>query len=300
MIRIEGQVTDQENLAKEVISWITCGERPLTTLELQHTLAVEVGEPELDEDNLPEIGDMVSACAGLVTIDEESNVIRLVHYTTQEYFERTQTYWFPNAKTDITTICISYLSFDVFEGGFCQTDDEFEERLRSNQFFEYAARNWGHPARKSSTFRQALSQAVVNILTTKAKVDALSQGLFAFKRHLFDSNYSQRVPRRMTGMHLTAYFGIEAAIKLLVDTGKVDADSRDEGDWTPLFFASQNGHEPVVKLLLNTGKVDADLRDEDGQTPLLRAAENGHKAVVKLLLKKGSEVGIKIRGGWTT
>src|ERR1700710_66559 len=152
-------------------------------IELQHALAVEVGESRLHEDNLPEIEDMVSVCAGLVTIDEESNVIRFVHYTTHEYFERTQSHWFPNATTDITTICISYLSFDVFERGFCQTDDEFEERLWSNQFFEYAARNWGHHARKASTFSQALSQAVVNVLTSKAKVNALSQGLLAIKFH---------------------------------------------------------------------------------------------------------------------
>jgi hypothetical protein len=286
MIRIEGQVTDQEELAKQVLSWITCAERPLTTLELQHALAVEVGESELDEDNLPEIEDMVSVCAGLVTIDEESNAIRLVHYTTQEYFERTQSHWFPNAKTDITTICISYLSFDVFERGFCQTDDEFEERLRSNQFFEYAARSWGHHARKASTFSQALSQAVVNVLTSKAKVNALSQGLLAIKRHPSHSNYSQQVRRRMTGLHLTAYFGVETVIKLLFDTGKVDADSKDEGGRTPLFLAAQNGHEAVVKLLFDTGKVDADSKDEGGRTPL-RAADNGHEAVVKLLLDTG-------------
>jgi hypothetical protein len=110
MLRIEGQIADQKDLAKQVLSWITCGERLLTILELQHVLAIEVGESELDKDNLPEIEDMVSVCAGLVTIDRESNIIRLVHYTTQEYFERTRSYWFPNAETDITTICISYLS----------------------------------------------------------------------------------------------------------------------------------------------------------------------------------------------
>ena len=53
MKRIEGQVLDQEELAKQVLSWITCAQRPLTTSELQHALAVEVGEPELDEDDLP-------------------------------------------------------------------------------------------------------------------------------------------------------------------------------------------------------------------------------------------------------
>ena len=50
--------------------------------EIPDALAVEVGESELDQDNLSELEDMVSICAGLVIIDEESNIIRLVHYTT--------------------------------------------------------------------------------------------------------------------------------------------------------------------------------------------------------------------------
>lgn len=34
-----------------------------------------------------------SACAGLVTADEEGGTIQLVYYTAQEYFERTQGDW---------------------------------------------------------------------------------------------------------------------------------------------------------------------------------------------------------------
>src|SRR5271170_7755755 len=106
MKRIEGQVLYQEKLAKQVLSWITFAKRPLTTSELQHALAVEVGEPKLNEENFSQIKDMVSVCAGLVRVDEESGIIRLVHYTTQEYFERTQKSWFPHAETDITKTCI--------------------------------------------------------------------------------------------------------------------------------------------------------------------------------------------------
>ena len=142
MERIEGQVKDQEDLAKLVLSWITCAKRPLTTSEFQHALAVEVSQSKMDEDNLPDIEDMVSVCAGLVTVDEESDIIRLIHYTMQEYFVRTQSRWFPNAEADITTVCITYLSFSVFGGGFCQMDDEFEERLSSNRLYDYAAQNW--------------------------------------------------------------------------------------------------------------------------------------------------------------
>lgn len=68
----------------QVLAWITCAKRPLTTttVELQSALSVEMNESDLDEDNLPDLIDMVSVCAGLVTIDAQSNVIRLVHYTT--------------------------------------------------------------------------------------------------------------------------------------------------------------------------------------------------------------------------
>ena len=90
MERISGQVEDQEELAKQVLSWITCAKRPLATTELQHALRVEVGESKLDELNFSEIEDIVSVCTGLVTIDEEGGIIQLVHYITQEYFERTQ------------------------------------------------------------------------------------------------------------------------------------------------------------------------------------------------------------------
>jgi 23S rRNA A1618 N6-methylase RlmF len=73
MERINSQVKDQEELAKQVLWWITYAKRPLTTSELQHALAVEISESQLDEDNLPQVEDMISVCARLATVDEESN-----------------------------------------------------------------------------------------------------------------------------------------------------------------------------------------------------------------------------------
>ena len=49
-------------------------------------------------------------------------------------------------------------------------------------------------------------------------------------------------------------------------------------------WAAKNGHDAVVKLLLETGNVDVDSKDSEyGRTPLSWAAWNGRKAVVKLL-----------------
>lgn len=131
MERINRQKAGFRQLAYKALSWITCAKRPLTTPELQTALAVAPGDSKLDHDNMERIERMVSICAGLVTVDDESDIIRLVHYTTQEYFERTGKQWFGDVEADITTICVAYLSFDDFASGTCQTDEEFEERLQA-------------------------------------------------------------------------------------------------------------------------------------------------------------------------
>ena len=175
MERIEKQIGDQPMLAKQALSWITCARRPLTTSELRHTLGVEIRTSRFDEENLPELEDTVSVCAGLVTVDKESDIIRLVHYTTQEYFERTRTSWFPGAQIDITIVCVTYLSFDIFETGFCQSDREFKARLRTNVLYDYAAQNWGHHAHLALTEEDL----ILNLLESGAKVAAASQAMMA-------------------------------------------------------------------------------------------------------------------------
>ena len=284
MERIEAQHVHSRELAEHVLLWIICAKRHLITSELRQALAVEVGEPELNKENLPHIKDIVSVCAGLVTVDEESNTIRLVHYTTQEYFERTQGKWFPNAETYITAICVTYLSFRVFESGFCQTDAEFEERLRSNQLYDYAAHYWGNHARKALT----LCQEVIGFLKSELKTEAASQALLSIKEYPEHSDYSQEVPRQMTGLHLAAYFGLYEAATTLLRHGQ-NLDLKDSYGRTPLSYAATNGHGLVIELLVEKG---AQLESESsyGQTPLSWASRNGHEASVKLLLKKGAQL----------
>jgi hypothetical protein len=171
------------------------------TMELQHALAVEPSAPELDEENIPQIEDMVSGCAGLVTVDEQTRVIRLVHYTTQEYFERRQTHWFQDAQSDISKTCLTYLSFDVFEKGFCWTDDDFEERLNSYHFYDYAAHNWGYHVRKASM----PGHEAIAFLENRPKVEASAQALLLDGPEAPYLYYSQNIPWQMTGLHLAAY-----------------------------------------------------------------------------------------------
>lgn len=289
MERINGQIKDQEELAKQVLSWIIYAKRPLAIIELQHALSVEVSESQLDEANIPEIEDIVSVCAGLVTIDEESGIIRLVHYTTQEYFDRTRRQWFPDAQANIITTCVTYLSFDEFESGICQSDNEFEQRLQSNKFYYYAAYNWGYHAREASTS----CQSVMDFLRKQAHVEASSQVLMALKRYSDEVKYSQKGPKQMTGLHLAAFFGVGNAVLGLLDSNPPDL--KDSYGRTPLLWAAERGHENVVNLLLEQGAGLNSMDSEYGRTPLSWAAKNLHKVVVQLLLEAGADA--NLRGG---
>jgi hypothetical protein len=178
MERIESQVPDQTDLAKQVLGWIVHAKRQFSAVELQEALGVEAGDAELDRDNCPDVDDMVSACAGLVTIDGSSGVIRLVHYTTQEYFDRTRHAWFPNADAMITTVCLTYLSFRVFDQD-CRLrhDEPSSEHYPGFYFHLYAARYWPRHA----PFLPSVDEQVLNFL--KQPKNSLDEDVCRVGRH---------------------------------------------------------------------------------------------------------------------
>lgn len=152
---------------------------------------------------------MVSACAGLVVVDEQSGIIRLVNYTIQEYFERVrpQNLWSIDVEADIAISCITYLSFDVFELGFCYSDQGFEERLRYYPFYSYAAINWGYHVFHADRSRALANTITIDFLQQSSKVQAADQTMTISRNLDRCSNHSQWPPKGVTGTHAAAYFG---------------------------------------------------------------------------------------------
>jgi ankyrin repeat protein len=77
---------------------------------------------------------------------------------------------------------------------------------------------------------------------------------------------------------------IEAA-KQAIDDG-ADVNAKDEFGWTPLHYATANGHKEVTELLIAKG-ADVNVKDGDGETPLDQA--EGETA--DLLRKHGGKSG---------
>jgi hypothetical protein len=283
MERIEGQMKGKRLLAKQALSWISYAQRPLTVPELCNALAIQPGTKVLDHDEIYDMDDILSVCAGLIIVDNESNIVRLVHYTTQEYFDRIRLKWNPHAEQDIASACITYLSMDVFVHGSCDSDEAFEARLRDNIFLDYSAQHWGKHAKE---IQQAISGLALPFLCHEPFALAAIQ--VARAKYHRSHRDSQSYPRQTNGLHLVALYGLTCLAEMLLkESGNFSsADSKDGAGRTPLSYAAENGHEAVVRLLVEREDVEADSEDRLGRTPLSSAARNGHEAVVRLLVER--------------
>jgi ankyrin repeat protein len=279
--RIDNQTTDDQTLAKRALAWITFSRRQLTQSELDHAVAVESDSTEFDKDNLSGIAYISSVCAGLVTIDESSDQVRLVHYTTYDFLIRLLPSWYPAGNKEVARNCVTYLSFDTI------VTEPVERGISPDGLYQYSAKNWGYHARTSPIDGEDL---VVDFLEDASKVSACIRMMSGVTAPLEVSDI-----KKATGIHVAAYWGLTESLRALYERLKKDPELesgailevRDDIDRTPLILAAENGQAEVVKLLIDIG-VDKEAQDRDDRTALYAAAELGHENVVKLLLELGA------------
>ena len=75
--------------------------------------------------------------------------------------------------------------------------------------------------------------------------------------------------------------GIKDAVRVLLEHG-ADVNARQEGGWTALHAASQNGDVEMARLLI-AGGADVQIRAANQQNAMDLALSKGHQAVVDLL-----------------
>ncbi|KAM0424179.1 hypothetical protein ACHAPT_010548 [Fusarium lateritium] len=289
MERVQSQFPDQAELAKDVLQWIVCARVPLSVSELQHALAVEIGQEYLDLENLPDADDMVTACGGLVTIDQNRSIIRLVHFTTQEYFERTRNTWFPTAEDHMGGVCLTYLSLQPFRSRLCESEGELRLRLWEWPFHRYTSIYWVEHARRASLSKILaffeLEGAFQSSLVHLSKPRYFSQRSVHEPWNLYSTKPGNLGGQHVTQLHIAAWFGLGPVVHKLALRETVDEMTA--WGWTPLAFATDGGHDAVIRLLLIEHGADANIPDENGMAPLHHAVFNGHIDSFKILVEVG-------------
>ncbi|KAL6705251.1 hypothetical protein ACN47E_007211 [Coniothyrium glycines] len=327
MSRIQGQLPDQEDLAMRVLRWVVHAHRPLHTREIREALGVEVDLDQIDMDNCPDIDTIISACAGLVVVDNESydkglaspharlisslnnevkpkdhdqtndayvGHVRLVHYTAQEYFERTGTHWFPGAQDAMTSFCLAYITHSTLQAeretmSYADGKPGYEEFKEEHAFWAYSTRHWAFHASLSTT----VHSRIMDFLRNRKAVEVASIEVHHPREITWPAK--AMLEEWCSALHLAAHFGLAAAVRDLIDEGaKTDAiialrncNHLDLKCSTPLAMAARAGHIPVAELLL-TKHASLEIDADTGTSPLFWAVFKEHGSLTESLLDHGA------------
>ena len=283
--RIRGQGGNRVKLGMEALMWISCSERPLKADELCHALAVEVGTTDLNTHNTPSIRTFLSCTLGLVTIDEQSSTVRLVHFTLQEYLAAHPNV-FITPHSMMAEICLTYLNFQ----SICELSIPLDNVPSGMPLLHYASCYWGFHAKKHVT--ESVKELALQLLRRDANHISADILLSAERFDFLDweDRYFGRHPdlRGFTGVHCIAYMGVTEIAIAMVGMKAWDLNARDSKGATPLIWALKYGNPTLARLLLEQGDVDPTVLDNQGLTPLAHAAKAGHQDLVELLLQRGN------------
>ena len=287
--RVEEQNQFSRDLAFKALAWTNGAARPLTALEVQHVLAVEMGKGSLDIENLIDIEELISVCGGFLTVTAESRLITFIHKTAEEYFNRNQ-HETPSEVAFAST-CLTYLCFDCFADGRCG-DDEAQRRLTKHPFLDYASRLWGNHIREvpwrevTREVADGLVDLALKLLTHDGKVSTCSRIMLLPDGHT--PHLSKTTPEVKSGLHLAAYFDIEWLAHRLMEHGS-DICVRDSWGRDPLAWAVAYNDPRMARFLLKRG-ADIELKDNQGRTHLALAATCGFRDMANELLRRGADL----------
>jgi len=241
-------------------------------------------ENYLDNEAFVDRDVLIDVCAGIVTVDRESTIIRLVHYSTQQYFERNRTAIFPDAQSHISRVCLRYLSLEAFFVP-CTGIVELSDRIAQNTLFDYAAKNWGYHA-KNSPEQEVLKEIYAFFQLGSHLRSSVQCCLW----EIGDPHFFGLKPQDL-GLWLAIKFGLLETVKTLLSEGAfvnvyiTEAWSRTSA----LRIAVAEGHEGIVSCLLESGATTNE--DPGPQSSLLGlAAEKGSFSIVQLLLNSGINI----------
>jgi len=146
LARVGAQDGGMLRLNMEALMWLSHSNRALNANELCQGSEVAIGSTDLDCQNIPAIEILRGCYFGLVTLEESSNTLHLVHYTLEEYLSENADL-FPSPHSGIAEVSSRYLNFRSIKS-------LLPAHLWSRKgppLLEYTSCYWGKPARGGIT-----------------------------------------------------------------------------------------------------------------------------------------------------
>ncbi|KAJ7242072.1 ankyrin repeat-containing domain protein [Mycena rebaudengoi] len=271
--RIDRQNEDDRNTAQLTLCWVFNAKRLLSVSELIEALAVEPGTVALDPDARLNIKTVLSVCAGLVIIDQ-AGTVRLIHYTTQRYLDDVQPLRFPDAQTQLTGTCITYLSFDTI-ANLPPIFKTSRATLKEYPFLDYA-----------------ISYCLVHACgIPELQIQGSILSFLSHASHwvIYWQRPRELRPNSASALWIVVFFNLQETVKHLLALSDGVPKALDEEKGSAMHIACQQGHLDMVQLLIDNG-FSVHTRLKGFGAALHAAAYGGHTAVARLLIENGASI----------
>src|SRR5437588_10768022 len=261
LTRLKAQKGNKPTFGLRVLMWVLYSEQPLRAEELCHAMGVEVGSTDLDVENVPALRTLLASCLGLVTVEESSSTVRLVHYTLQEHLLSDPTL-FRSPHSTIAEVCLTYLNFECVR----DLSPTLYSAPATMPLLEYASYYWGNHARREMA--ENVKRLALRLLDRFDEHISTQLMLLHYIGWTSPYFYGRRGPIGFTGLHGVAFLEIAGIVVAVLEMKEWDVNATDSMGSTALTWAAGRRHQEVVKVLLGQGDVKADQADTGyyGQT----------------------------------
>ncbi|KAF2493616.1 ankyrin, partial [Lophium mytilinum] len=289
LLRIRTQHPEDVELALRALQWVYFAREPLSLKDFQYAMVIVAGDTDIQQDRVDEPEYVISACAGLIQLDREAQVVRPVHETAQAYFDG-KPQEASAAHSDIAATCLTYLLSTTRAWSY----------LSEQPFARYAstyAIMHTQRAGEAKPWDLLLRLCLEDVQQTPAEIRNVAFGpkLTAFL--LVQSEEAFNIGRigNMGPLQFAAYYGLNEMLSKLLNAG-IGANMSDYNRHTPLHVAVWAGNEEAVRILLDSGaSVNASSEIETREfypnyyrsTPLSEAWHRKHSSIYDLLLSRG-------------
>ncbi|KAL2073364.1 hypothetical protein VTL71DRAFT_10688 [Oculimacula yallundae] len=242
MVRIDQQLPNRKKLARRALGWVSNAKRPLTVEELRHALAVEEATTALDTENLCLTKIIISACLGLLVIDEQNKQsgeckdtssfnTRIAELPLLLYAAK---FWGDHVREIEETVGETIIKFLRSEGLMAAAFQALNFRPNVSHL----------PLSSVTPGFLPTYQLPVHIAAYWGLVNTAAKLLSD------DSEISLPDSDGWTPLHWAASNGHPAMVKLLV-MKNAQLEIEDTQGWTPLIWATLKHHYDIVKFLLD-------------------------------------------------
>lgn len=285
--RILKQSAVQVALAKTALIWVLNSARSMTVEELERAVATSRENHNFEQDWLVPGVTLISLCRGLLTMEEESRLVRLVRklhsnslpltltcnlsdYTARGTLEGLLSSSFPHPHSLLAAVCMTHLVDCGFQDSTISSGAEFRTTLQKDPLLAYASDAWAFHARAGLDVEETKDQTIQFLL-----------GCHAFPAFT-DFSRAWRFDL-LTPLHVIALYHLptDLAKSIAMDNPNITTAVHRQ---SPLVVASVSGHDDFVAYLISLSETEVNLVDRNGCSPLIKATAVGHKRIVALLL----------------